>query len=540
MIVTGELFSSNLEYKHPINRELVAKYIPINIEARTEEFTELIAFTEADSSESSSSDIEDLHISQATMPNNPSTDPNSPSQPLGTIHEELELELEKAISDLNDPEVISVPHIEKGLRVKLKKDFKGARIVDLQDKVNETLEPVDDTFFDISKTIVDENDVRFATLTHKLGQKVRVKRNFKGARIVELEKRVNEPNAFLIGKSVENEHEFAFNCAYPDPHDPEVVVVVHKETGEGVKVRKSFQDSCVVDDGGIGLGKDKLVDRSDFEISMTVVDQDDVHLATLRHKLTQARVRVRRDFKGAKIVDLERKVDGLIYPNSNQNQNPNPNSSHQSEKSEPEPISADLSDLEFTPYYDLAFDMPTIPNSNSKSKPAPHTNLSPGRERLADLAKIISEESQNPQLHSPEAVIPRLQSYKNPDFLHQIQVPHYRDLDNEFLEFESQNDSLSESETFSPLTRISYAKPPKPKKFRPADAFKLKALEEIYLERQGGKAKPALNRKKFSEDILEPDMEIESIASDLQFNHWRGPALERAGEEIVRGRGRKV
>lgn len=37
------------------------------------------------------------------------------------------------------------------------------------------------------------------------------------------------------------------------------------------------------------------------------MDKEDVHLSVLKHKFTRNRVRVRRDFRGAKIIDLERK-----------------------------------------------------------------------------------------------------------------------------------------------------------------------------------------------------------------------------------------
>jgi hypothetical protein len=70
---------------------------------------------------------------------------------LGTIEEENELELEKAIADIDHPEIISVPHIETGRRVKLKKNFKGAKIVDLENKIIENLGPVDEQNFDIPK-----------------------------------------------------------------------------------------------------------------------------------------------------------------------------------------------------------------------------------------------------------------------------------------------------------------------------------------------------------------------------------------------------
>jgi hypothetical protein len=51
------------------------------------------------------------------------------------------------------------------------------------------------------------------------------------------------------------------------------------------------------------------VDQNDFDIPRTEVDDDDIHLATMSKKFTRERVRVKRKFKGAKIVDLEKRAD---------------------------------------------------------------------------------------------------------------------------------------------------------------------------------------------------------------------------------------
>jgi hypothetical protein len=267
------------------------------------------------------------------------------------------------------------------------------------------------------------------------------------------------------------------------------------------------------------------IDRNEYDIPRTIVDKEDVHLATLSHKFTKARVRVRRDFKGAKIVDLERKSDNLISPKRK--------FTHVTEKSEPEPLSPDLSDLEFIPYPEEDFE---IPRTKKVSRP----KMSPGRERLADLAKIISEESKG--MHSPsikEYPMPVLESDEDLDFMPEPEVPHYRDLDDEFDSEFGMNSYLDESESSGNLRGFGKKKRKKPKRFRPADAFRMKGLEEIYLERQGVKKRPGMGKGKFSEDVLEPDMEIDDLASEVQYDAYRGPPLERAGEEIVRGRARR-
>lgn len=563
LVKQGELYNSTVEYKNPFFKEPLPRYTPFNLDPRTEEFTEIIAFTEEDSSSSISVEdpvfpqidtpqefpkieeikeeqephMEDLEIIQdlnSTIKAESDTD----SEHLGTINEENELELEKAIADVDDPEVITVPHIETGRRVKLKKDFKGARVVDLENKVVENEDPVDVKDFDIPRTVVDEEDVRFATLTHHTGSKVRVKRNFKGARIIDLEKRVSDPHGFLIGKSVESENEFNFNTAFPDPEDPEVVVVTHKETGEDVKVRKTFQNAQIVDDRGEPIPESKPIDRNDYNIPKAIIDKEDIHLATLSHKMTKARVRVRRDFKGAKIIDLEKRSDNIISPAKKiEKRRP----THITEKSEPEPLSPDLSDLEYIPFPEEEdFDMPIEHFPKPKSKNVSRPKISAGRERLADLAKIISEESKG--MHSPTKdpyALPEIDSDEDFDFVPEPEVPHYRDLDDEFDDnFMPRGDSmLEDSESYATLRGAGRKRRKRGKKFRPADAFRMKGLEEIYLERQGVKKKPNM-KTKFSEDILEPDMEIDDFPNENPFDSYRTP-LERAGEEIVRGRGRR-
>ena len=567
----GELFYSSIEYKIPMFKMEKQPFTPLNLDPRTEEFTEIIAFTEEDSEESMLAEeeeikaelkfeekkqeesnnkevsfssesfhpeeqepnMEDLEIIQ-DMESTIKHDSDS-SEHLGTIEEENELELEKAIADVSNPEIVSVPHVETGRRVKIQKNFKGAKIVDLENKIIEKMAPINEENFDLPRTIVDEGDVRYATLTSKKGEKVRVKRNFKGARILDLEKRVANPNSFLIGKSVESEQEFQFQAAYPDPEDPEMVVVTHRETGEDVKVRKTFQDACVIDERGRPIPQAMPIDRLDYDIPKTIVDKEDVHIATLSHKVTSARVRVRRDFKGAKIVDLEKKTEALP-PARRKNTHL---TEDEVEKSEPEPLSPDLSDLEFIPFPEDEQDDWEIP----RAKKAPQRpKMSAGRERLADLAKIISEESKGIRMPQQDPYdFPGIDSDEDFDYMPEPEIPHYRDLDEDFdTEINSRAESiLEDSESYGNLRGFGRKKNKKKpaKKFRPADAFRMKGLEEIYLERQGIKKKPGKNR--FADDILEPDMEIDDFPQDFGYESYRAGPLDRAGEEIVRGRARK-
>mmetsp|Transcript_30328 Transcript_30328/g.5478 ORF Transcript_30328/g.5478 Transcript_30328/m.5478 type:complete len:93 (+) Transcript_30328:757-1035(+) len=91
----------------------------------------------------------------------------------------------------------------------IRKGFKGARILDLENKVLNNIPPIQNTNdFDMKKTIIDDENVHIATLTTNQGAKVRVKRNFKGARIVKLEEKARFNNAHLIGETVKNEDDF--------------------------------------------------------------------------------------------------------------------------------------------------------------------------------------------------------------------------------------------------------------------------------------------------------------------------------------------
>jgi hypothetical protein len=100
--------------------------------------------------------------------------------------------------------------------------------VDLENKVVDQLPPIDDTHFDLTQTIIDEEDIGLATLVSHQGEKVKVRRNFMGARVIDLEAKVHNDNAYLIGQTVTDEEEYKFEQALPDPEDPEVVVVTHK------------------------------------------------------------------------------------------------------------------------------------------------------------------------------------------------------------------------------------------------------------------------------------------------------------------------
>eukprot|EP00358_Blepharisma_japonicum_P004831 CAMPEP_0202942360 /NCGR_PEP_ID=MMETSP1395-20130829/2529_1 /ASSEMBLY_ACC=CAM_ASM_000871 /TAXON_ID=5961 /ORGANISM="Blepharisma japonicum, Strain Stock R1072" /LENGTH=703 /DNA_ID=CAMNT_0049638501 /DNA_START=542 /DNA_END=2650 /DNA_ORIENTATION=- len=555
----GEFEKSKKEYKIPVYRPTEQNYVPLNFNPRTEEWTELVAYTERGSEpEETEPNLEDQEIlieeekvpETMAPPPTPPPPPESPSKSpnhYGTIEAEQELDFDKAFADSNDPEIVSVPHKPTGGRVRVRKDFKGARIVDLENKVIDSAPPIDPAKYDIPKTIVDENDVRYATLVTHSGEKVRVHRNFRGARIVDLEKKVNHPHAYLIGQSVKNESDFQFNNAYPDPEDPEVVVVMHNETGEDVKVRKTFHGAAMVDEHGNLIPNQPLIDRNDYDIGKTIVDKEDVHIATLSHKKTNARVKVRRDFRGAKIIDLERKAELPIGRHNIFSKN------------EPEPLSPNGSDLDFK-ILDRGWMSPAHPDESSfdysRKPPRPQRTLNfggpreenPERKNLETLAEIIQQEEKKGS-RSDRKIFTN--DYKNQiesegdepsfdSFGNEFMMPISHNLDLEYpippdYDFTNpgmleMNESVSSINSRNPRRRRRFKK----KQQGPVSS-RMRQMEEIYLQRlePGPRREP---RPMFKEDIDEPEFE-QWDRPDSGIERARGSerTLSSAGDEIVRG-----
>lgn len=92
--------------------------------------------------------------------------------------------------------------------------------------------------------------------------------------------------------------------AYPDTKDPETIITTHAVTGDDIKVRKTFHNARVVDSNGTIIEEEEPIDRNDYDIKSAIVDKNDVHLATLRKRQGNSKVFVRRDFRGAKIIDI--------------------------------------------------------------------------------------------------------------------------------------------------------------------------------------------------------------------------------------------
>ena len=548
-VTNGEFFFSFKESKPPKTRNNIPIFFLPKLEQRTEEFTEIIAFTE----EASDDSKELIELNSTTLRGLQEEEPmiedfsfesqqiihssGDETDHLGTILEENELELEKAIADLDEPEFVTVTHKETGRRVKIKRDFKGARIVDIENNVIESLPPIDIKDIDFTKTIIDESDVRFATVTTKSGQTLKVKRNFKGARIIDLEKRVRHPFSFLIGKSLDSEQDIKLSSAYPDPEDPEILIVTHKATNKDIKIRKTFQNAFPVDEVGQIVPLSKPINRVDFDIPKTIIDSHDIHLAILSHKQTKARIRVRRDFKGAKIIDLEKKtqndesLSNLNTLNELSDLNINDLNDFESiqEVSEPENLSIDLSDLEFPELYKVKRKKDRM-EGNQELKEKRNLN-SPGRLRLQELAKIIDEEAKVGSFIVEHAKGLKTYEVKKEKY----QIPHYRDLDDEFdTEFRVDSE-LGIDDSLELLDfEIQNKHKNKSKKLKKHNLDpRLKDLGEIYLEVQEVKG---IEKRRVSDDLgllnLEKSFDRKELIS-------RTAPLGKAGEQIIIGKMRK-
>ena len=586
-----EFETSITEYKDMISRPFAQVYVPLDIEPKTEEFTEIVAFTEEDERISDEEIIQEVaneenkveefdiehevedpkqsrtnllqeEPSQKSLYNDSGSkspekelsqispeliqeDIKDGDKDLGLVNEEKDIDLDKAIADSKDPELITVINKQTGERITIRKGFKGARIVDLENKVIENIAPIDTNKYEVSRTIVDDTDVRFATMTGKGGEKVRVKRSFKGARIVDLEKKVAHPHSFLIGQNVKNEADFQFSNAYPDPDDPEVVVVMHNETGEDVKIRKTFHGAQVVDEAGDPVPDLPGIDRNDYDIPKTIVDKEDVHIATLKHKITHAKVKVRRNFRGAKIVDLERKVDlplkGLARILS-----------ENSENSEPEPLSQEISQHELM-NNELGWITPSYPKKSSpkqtKKNPLKPIAITPkndegyDRRKLANLANLIDDlEEESKDWQQPEPYRFISESSDDEKSIGSIRpqrksLYHNVDLDTVYPpEFKQEP---YEPEQFpSNEKRRPKKKKKKTKKPLPTDPQRMKGLEDIYLQRLEGKKKyDRPSQMKYTNDgtFFEPEWERTDSAFDYRPTTTER-ALTNAAEEIINPR----
>lgn len=98
------------------------------------------------------------------------------------VRSEADFDIENAVLDPEDPEIIIVNHFNSGLKIKIKKDFKGLPTRD--PKTNLPTQTKIHTY-DSSTLRIDPNDVHYATLKIN-GQTLKTRRNFLNAEILDI------------------------------------------------------------------------------------------------------------------------------------------------------------------------------------------------------------------------------------------------------------------------------------------------------------------------------------------------------------------
>lgn len=222
---------------------------------------------------------------------------------LDAIPEEEDLDLEAAETDEQDPEVVTAAFRESGRRVVIRKDFEGARLVDLEGKVLRDSSPIKSKDYDMPNAKVEKFNVKFATVRDKLkNEPKRVMRDFRGAKIMDLETKVGS-GKMLIGRKVRRESDFDIDNALVDPKNPDNIIAIHKKTGLMVKISKSFNNAAKINElTNRSVGKIENLDRKSIEVNPM-----DVHLAFGSTRKCLKRNLIKRSFRGAKVIDVSPK-----------------------------------------------------------------------------------------------------------------------------------------------------------------------------------------------------------------------------------------
>ena len=214
-----------------------------------------------------------------------------------TILNENQLNLSSAKLYEFDPECLEVLHSQSNKRVIIKKSFWDGTVVDSQNKPILAYTPIVPHLYSIKK--VDESDPHYAILKHKkTHQKIRVRRSFNNSRVVDIEN--ISQGGWVIGKIVISEEDFDFAHAEVDKNDVESVIVKHVKNGCRMKVKKTFIGCPEIHPktGEVITGKEiKEYNHKDVE-----VDNQDVHFATIY--IQGHPIRVYRSFLGAKILEV--------------------------------------------------------------------------------------------------------------------------------------------------------------------------------------------------------------------------------------------
>ncbi|CAG9326158.1 unnamed protein product [Blepharisma stoltei] len=213
-------------------------------------------------------------------------DEENEPQLLEIIPEESLLLLSDAEVDEYDPECIRVQHRPSGLKVLVKQEFKGGEVED------GTI--LDTSMYEIHE--IDEYDSHYAILRRTNSDTlIRVRRNFAGSRIVDVELRVG--GRWMIGRVVSKESDFDFANAFVDPQDPECVIATHNVTGFKFRILKVFNGSQRIDTEN---NAPEII--GNYDPNYVMVDKDDVHYAWINYN--GQNIRAKRNFVGGMILDI--------------------------------------------------------------------------------------------------------------------------------------------------------------------------------------------------------------------------------------------
>ena len=209
-------------------------------------------------------------------------DESNEPQLLETISEESYLELSEAEVDEFDPECVRVMHRPSGRKILVKKSFEDSDGEKLNSSMYEILEI--------------ESDVHYGVLKKHNSEKVlRARRSFQGARIMDVQMKLCDK--WMVGRLVENEEDFDFENAVLDSRDPECVMVLHKVTGNYLRVKKTFQGSRKIDPFSGKSSSELFGSYSSLKVSSS-----DLREAWVSSE--GSKVKVRRNFLGGVVLDI--------------------------------------------------------------------------------------------------------------------------------------------------------------------------------------------------------------------------------------------
>jgi len=201
-----------------------------------------------------------------------------------------DLDLERGIPDLQNPEILTIPYKLIKERVVVHWPFDNCTLAAFPDREFK-FKPDN---YRLGETQIDEYDASIATLTQTNGRRIKVKRHAEDLKVIDVETCTDLDHEDLIGKTITNLEDFLWSTARADEDNPNLVHVKYKPMNLDVIVRKPWYN-CKES------GTNKLVDFYAFD--SLEVDPKKIHQAVLIAE-DGKKLRVQRDFIGGKIVDV--------------------------------------------------------------------------------------------------------------------------------------------------------------------------------------------------------------------------------------------